>query len=516
MSSTAHPVLTGLAFFWCSVVGPLHAADSTHPNIVVIYADDLGYGDVGCYNEASRVPTPHLDRLADEGMRFTDAHSPSTVCTPSRYGILTGHMPFRLGYRGVFVGVQGPCLIPEERLTLPQLLRDQGYATALFGKWHVGMTFRAADGRPIYEASSARGVDLVREVDFSKRVDDGPIDRGFDQFFGTACCPTTDWMYAFIDGDRVPNPPGEVRDREKLPTHPWSFDCRAGAVANDFDFEEVDLLFLKKSQDFIKTHVGAHPEQPFFLFHSAQAVHLPSFPAKQFHGKSGAGPHGDFIFEFDWIVGQLMAALEDQGVADNTLVVVTSDNGPEVGTAIHMRSQFEHDGARPWRGLKRDQWEGGHRVPFLARWPGHVPAGSVSEETICQTDLMHTCAAIVGADLPIDSAEDSFDITPGLFGDKYDEPLRPFTLHQTIRLGLAIRRGQWKYLDHTGSAGNNYQSENLRQFAVDDGSSDAPAQLFDLSSDPGETRNLFAEQPEVASELKALLDETISSGRSRE
>lgn len=501
--------------FACVLAALTQAFAASPPNIVVIYADDLGFGDVGCYNGASKVPTPHLDQMASEGMRFSDAHSPSTVCTPSRYGILTGQMPFRLGYRGVFVGVQGPCLIPEDRLTLPQLLRDNGYTTALFGKWHVGMTFRNANGRPVYEASQARGVDLVREVDFSKRVDDGPLDRGFDQFFGTACCPTTDWLYAFVDGDRVPNPPGDIRDRAKLPQHSWSFDCRAGVVADDFDFEEVDLVFLEKSQRFIEQHVATKPDQPFFLFHSAQAVHLPSFPAKRFHGSSGAGPHGDFISEFDWIVGQLMTTLEEQGVAKNTLVVVTSDNGPEVGTAIQMRLQFQHDGARPWRGLKRDQWEGGHRVPFIARWPGRVPAGSVSEETICQTDLVHTCAAIIGAELPNASAEDSFDVTPALFGQQYARPLRPFTVHQTMRLGLAIRQGKWKYLDHKGSAGNNYQSGNLRQFAIDDRSGDLPAQLFDLKADPGETQNLFAERPKIVAKLKKLLDETIASGRSR-
>lgn len=515
VAASSRRVFTAALAVFALVVATADADEQRPPNILVIYADDLGYGDVGCYNSESKVATPNLDRLAAEGMRFTDAHSPSTVCTPSRYGILTGHMPFRIGYKGVFVGVQGPCLIPAERLTLPQLLKDHGYATALFGKWHLGMTFRNRAGQPVFEASNARDVELVREVDFSKPIDDGPLHRGFDHFFGTACCPTTDWLYAFIDGDRVPNTPGEVRDRASLPDHPWSFDCRPGDVADDFVFDEVDLVFLQKSQQFLKEHVATTPDKPFFLFHSAQAVHLPSFPAKRFHGQSKAGPHGDFIFEFDWIVGQLMATLEELNVANDTLVIVTSDNGPEVGTVINMRAQFEHDGANPWRGMKRDQWEGGHRVPFIARWPGHVPASSTSDETMCQTDLLATCASIINADLPANAAEDSFDMTPVFLGQNYDGPIRPYILHQTMSLGLAIRRGSWKYLDHKGSAGNNYAAERLQKYAIDHGDTDAPGQLYDLATDPGETKNLYSQRPEVVAELKNLLDETIRSGRSR-
>ena len=262
------------------------------PNIVLILADDLGYGDVGCYNDQAKAPTPHLDKLATQGMRFTDAHSPSTVCTPTRYSLLTGRMAFRLNYRGVFTGVGGPCLIKEHRLTLPQMLSDAGYATAMFGKWHVGMTFFDKAGRPINE----NGLAAVKRVDYSRPSPDAPIHRGFDQFFGTVCCPTTDWLYAYMDGDRIPLPPTRIVDRSPLPKHPYSRDNRPGMIAEDFDLEEVDLVFLKKSQQFIRQHVKQHPQQPFFLFHSMQAVHLPSFPADQFKGKTQAGPHGDFIF----------------------------------------------------------------------------------------------------------------------------------------------------------------------------------------------------------------------------
>ncbi|MBG70750.1 MAG: arylsulfatase, partial [Roseibacillus sp.] len=221
------------------------------PNILFILADDLGYGDVGCYNPESKVPTPHLDQLAREGLLFTDAHSPSTVCTPTRYSVMTGRMAFRLNYRGVFTGVGGPCLIEKDRLTLPAMLQQQGYTTALFGKWHIGMTFFDEKG----EAINKNGLEAVRRVDYSRPVPDGPIHRGFDHFFGTVSCPTTDWLYAYMENDRIPVPPTQLVDKSKLPKHAWSFDCRPGLVAPDFDLEEVDMVFLEKSLQFLDTHV---------------------------------------------------------------------------------------------------------------------------------------------------------------------------------------------------------------------------------------------------------------------
>ncbi|NQT38481.1 MAG: sulfatase-like hydrolase/transferase [Planctomycetes bacterium] len=486
------------------------AAAAERPNIVFILADDLGYGDVGCYNPESKIPTPNLDKLASEGMSFTDAHSPSTVCTPTRYSVLTGRMAFRTGMRGVFTGVGGPCMIEESRLTFPQMLRNKGYATALFGKWHVGLSVLDKDGQPINR--SGRGA--VERIDYSRAIPDAPIHRGFDQFFGTACCPTTDWLYAFIDGDRIPVPPQGVVDKSRLPSHPYSNDCRPGFVAPDFDLEEVDLVFLEKSRKFLQQHVKENPDQPFFLFHSCQAAHLPSFPADAFKGKTKAGPHGDFIFELDYVVGQLMQTLQQLGVADNTLVFFSSDNGPEVPTVVAMRRDHQHNGARPWRGMKRDQWEGGHRVPMIARWPGHIAAGSSTDQTVCLTDLMATCAAVVGAKLPNEAAEDSCDFLPVLLGSQGDRPVRRYTLHQTISLALAIRRGPWKYLDHKGSGGNNYNSERLRPFILEEKAPEAPGQLYNLDTDPGETDNLYFKHPEIVAELKSQLEKYKQSGRS--
>jgi arylsulfatase A len=494
------------------LAGGFAQASTSPPNILLILADDLGYGDVRCYNDESKVATPHIDKLAADGIRFTDAHSPATVCTPSRYSLMTGQMAFRVPNGGtVFQGVGGPSLIAKDRLTLPAMLKQQGYATAAVGKWHVGLTFRDEAGAAIH---SGRLEDVLR-IDYSYRIEGGPLDIGFDHFFGTACCPTTDWLYAFINGDRVPMPPTGLIDKSKLPKHPYANDCRTGYIAPDFPIEEVDLIFLKKSREFIQKHVRDAPQKPFFLFHSTQAVHLPSFAAPQFKGLSQAGPHGDFIHELDHIVGELMADLERIGIADNTLVILSSDNGPEVTSVVHMRSDHSHDGAKPWRGVKRDNWEGGHRVPLIVRWPNKVKPGSTSDELVSLTDMMITIAAITGAELPPNTAEDSFNLVPVLEG-KATSSIRPYLLTQAFggKRTLAIRRGPWKYLDHRDSGGNNYSKGELKPFALPDKAPKAPAQLYHLETDPGETSNLFFKHPKIAAELKALLDQSISEGRS--
>jgi len=488
------------------------AAAANRPNILFILADDLGYGDVACYNPEAKAPTPHLDALAGQGMRFIDAHSPSTVCTPTRYSLLTGRMAFRTGKGGVFTGVGGPCLIEPERLTLGGMLKEQGYTTAMFGKWHIGMTFYDKDGKPINQDGMAG----VKRIDYARPATGAPIQRGFDRFYGTVSCPTTDWLYAYVDGDRIPVPPTGLLDKTNLPKHPYANDNRRGMVAPNFDVEQVDLVFLKKSQAFMRSHVRQDPDKPFFLFHSMQAVHLPSFAANPFKGKTQAGPHGDFIFEMDWIVGELLETLEELGLADNTLVMFASDNGPEVPTVIAMRRDHRHDGARPWRGVKRDQWEGGHRTPFIVRWPGKVKAGTVCDEPLSLTDVFATCAAVVDAKLPNDAAEDSFNMLDVLLGTQGNRRVRPYLLQQTWTLKMSLRKGDWKLLDHKGSGGNNYERAGewgLKQYAIADTDPDAPGQLYNLASDPGETINVYGKHPRIVAELKALLEEAKTTGR---
>ncbi|MCP4786825.1 MAG: arylsulfatase [Fuerstiella sp.] len=501
-----------LVVFFC-LAQSVTAGASKRPNILLILADDLGYGDVGCFNSESNIATPNLDRLAAQGMRFTDAHSPCTVCTPTRYALLTGQMAFRIPRGGtVFTGAGGPSLIEAGRLTLPEMLRGKGYTTACFGKWHVGMTFFDQQGKAIHQG----GLDAVRRIDYSRPIQGGPIDAGFDHFFGTACCPTTDWLYAFIDGDRIPIPPTQQLDRGPLPKHPYASDNRPGMVAEDFDVQEVDMMFLKKSQQFLENHATVSPERPFFLYHATQAVHLPSFPGRAFKGKTQSGPHGDFIFELDYVVGELMGTLERLGMAENTVVMFTSDNGPEVASVFYMRQDHHHDGARPWRGVKRDNWEGGHRVPFIVRWPGKVPAGATSNQITSLTDVMATVAAVVDTSLPDNAAEDSFNMLPAMLG-KDTGPIRDYILQQGFggTRYLAIRRGKWKYLSHQGSGGNRYKSHRLlKKYHVPDTAPDAAGQLYNLETDPGETKNLYFEHPKIVEQLKSLLQESVKSGRS--
>jgi arylsulfatase A-like enzyme len=391
------------------------------------------------------------------------------------------------------------------------MLRSQGYATAMTGKWHIGLSFLDKDGKRITQ----NGVEGVKRIDYSRAIPDAPIHRGFDRFFGTACCPGTDWLYAFINGDRIPVPPTGMLDKTHLPKHPYSHDNREGLIAPGYDLEELDLVFLKKSQEFLEEHVRKNPGRPFFLHHCTAAVHLPSFAARELKGSTKAGPHGDFIFEFDYVVGELMKTLEKLGVADNTVVMVSSDNGAEVSTVLQMRADYGHDGVRPWRGFKRDNWEGGHRIPFIVRWPGKVRPGSTSDQTACLTDIMATCAAMTGATLPSNAAEDSFSLLPVLLGQAREKPVRPYTLHQTISLALAIRKGPWKYLDHQGSGGNNYDEGPLKLVANPNNAPTAPGQLYNLALDRGEANNLYFQHPEVVRKLKEQLERTKTTGSSR-
>ncbi|RMF90924.1 MAG: arylsulfatase, partial [Planctomycetota bacterium] len=510
VSATLVAVLAGIGLVF-STAARLQAAEtpSKLPNIVVILADDMGYGDLSCYNPDSKVPTPHVDKLAAEGIRFTDAHSPATVCTPSRYSILTGRMCYRIGVRGVLVGVDGP-LITDDVLTLPQVLKARGYRTAAVGKWHVGMTFYKEDGTPV--APRGGGVEKVRQVDFSRAITDGPTDRGFDYFFGTACCPTTDWLYAYIENDHVVQAPTEQVHSD---AKDWlEYDAfRSGLKSRDFEFDQVDLVFLEKSRKFLTEHVRNHPDRPFFLYHATQAIHLPAIPAPEFAGTTKAGPLGDFIAEFDAIVGRLCDTLDELGVADNTIVVVTSDNGPEI-VAAKVFNDYGHRSNGPWRGFKRDNWEGGHRVPLIVRWPGKIAPGGTCDETVCTTDLMATFAAISGYDLPATAAEDSLDISPLLLGEPHPSPFREFTVHETMSLALSVRSGKWKYLDHKGSGGNNYRAPLLAPFFIEDTAPDTPGQLYDLEADPGERVNLVEKHADTAARLKQFLDRFRAGERS--
>lgn len=463
------------------------------PNIVIILADDMGYGDLNCQNPESKIPTPNLDRLAAQGMRFTDAHSPSAVCTPTRYSLLTGNYAWRTSLQRSVLWPWDPPLIDASTLTLPQMLKNKGYATACIGKWHLGWDWPTKDGGSfVEELARHKDVSAYREalnhrIDFSKPIGNGPTTRGFDYYFGDDV-PNFP-PYVFIEDDRTLGIPNQPK--------PESMFGRAGLMVDDWDLSAVMPVITEKAVDYIRqTH-----DTPFFLYLPYTAPHAPIVPAEEFIGKSGAHRYGDFVVEVDWSVGEILRALEEFGHADNTLVIFTSDNGSPQrdGTNAQGRvgsvHKYGHHPSHIYRGKKSDIWEGGHRIPFIARWPERIPAGTISNEIICQVDLMSTIAAITNTTLPATAAVDSYDIGSALFGQGNETPIREALVHHSINGMFAIRQGDWKLIDGRGSGG-------WTSGGKDD---PAPGQLYHLSDDPGETKNRYTEHPVIVDRLRALL-----------
>jgi arylsulfatase A-like enzyme len=486
------------------------------PNIVIVYADDLGPGDLSCYNPQAAYTTPRLDRMAAEGMRFTDAHSPSTICSPSRYGLLSGQQIYRStgGGGGAFEGPGGPSFLKPGTVTLGDLLREKGYRTGVFGKWHLGLTWVDRDGKRL-----AGGFETAPLIDYAKSTPlvDGPNRRGFDESFITPNCPGTDPLYLYIENGSVPVPADRRHRSAQLPNPggKWRWDNDEGWMAPGYEFVKADLLFYEKTRAFIVEHRKRSPERPFFALLSTQIAHAPVLPAPEFEGATKAGPRGDFVRQLDALTGRLLDLLAELGIDRDTLVLFNADNGPETMHVAWMRRDHGHDPAGGWRGVKRDGWEGGHRVPFIARWPGRIPAGRVSAQMTNTTDVFATLASIVGSPLPDDVAVDSFDLLPVLAGLQDPlVPIRPHLLTQSFRGEFQIRRGSWKFLDHPGSGGNDYSKGELKPYALPESAPGAPGQLYDLEKDPGETRNLYFEEEARRKELQALLAHLKSSGRS--
>lgn len=493
-----------MAVLLCSVLVPetLWAADK--PNIVYILADDLGYGDVGCYNAESKIPTPRLDQLATQGLRFTDAHSPSAVCTPTRYALLTGRYAWRTRLQRNVLGPWDKPLIAPDRLTVGKMLQQNGYATACIGKWHLGQNYATLDGKP-----PVGGVkNPLSNVDFTKPITDGPITRGFDHYFGTIV-PNYP-PYCFIDDDHTDGIPS-------FPSPGGIFNI-PGPMVSGWKLEEILPKLTTHAVDWIEE--TARSKKPFFLYFSLTSPHYPVVPSSDFVGKTQVGAYGDFVHQTDWSVGQVLDALERAGVADNTLVIFTSDNGAEVTGEVRPGTydravQYGHRSSGELRGAKRDAWEGGHRVPFMARWPGKIKAGAVSEETICHVDFMATVAAILGHKLPENAAEDSFNILPVLLGKESDLPVREATIHHSARGKFAIRKGDWVLIDAPSGDDNGVNGEpkwlkEERSYTPHS----MPGELFQLREDLAQRHNRFEDKPEIVQELKSLLEDYKRLGRS--
>ncbi len=484
-------------------------AEVQPPNIVIILADDLGYGDVQCLNpQRGRIPTPHIDRLATQGMTFTDAHSSSAVCSPTRYTVLTGRYHWRTRLQSGIVNVFGKPLIAPDRLTIAGLLKQRGYRTACVGKWHLGWDWPIDPAQAaLFHAKPSKDRPAPTEEQkavwkdtFSKPIGGGPITRGFDEYFGT---DVPNWPpYCFIENDRTIGIPSEFLPAKLLKNNQASLQ---GPALPGWTLEPILPALGDRACDYIER--SAQRAEPFFLYMPLTSPHTPLAVNKPFQGKSGLNLYADFVMETDAVVGRVLEAIDNAGVADNTLVIFTSDNGcaPYVGAKqLEAKGHFP---SGPYRGYKADVWEGGHRVPFFVRWPGVVKQGTSSERLICQSDLMATVAQIVGANLPDEAGEDSANILPLLHGE--DRAVHEAVVHQSATGKFAIRTRKWKLLFCGGSGGWGIPTDRqAKQSGL------PPLQLYDLETDPAETTNLQDKHPEIVERLAGLLEEYVAAGRS--
>ncbi|MFC1760663.1 arylsulfatase [Planctomycetota bacterium] len=453
------------------------------PNIVIVLVDDMGYGDPGCYNPESKIPTPNIDSLARDGMRFTHTHAAGPLCHPSRYGLLTGQYPFRTD---VSRWRKQP-LIKKGQTTIASLLQSQGYRTAMVGKWHLGF----------------------QEAGYDKPLPGGPVDRGFDSFFGIRA--STDIPpYFYIRDNRAISPPTnhiEANDSKGWSPIQGAF-WRAGGIAPNLELKDVLPRFTEEAIQVVNKHAQAESHQPLMLYLAYPAPHTPWLPAPEFRGRSQAGMYGDFLVMVDSMIGRVLQAIDQANMRDNTLVIFSSDNGP-----VWYETDVErlgHDSSGGLRGMKGDAWECGHRMPFIARWPGKVNAGSLSHQTICFTDMLSTFAAITNVDLPTDAGPDSFNILPVLLGKQpEDQPIRGPVVIASANDTMAICSGPWKLITALGSGGFSKPSRI-------DPSDDGPTgQLYNLVEDEGETKNLYLEKPAIVARLKGELSHIRQANQTR-
>lgn len=494
-------VSIGLSGFW----GCTQSTRSTQkqlnrstkkPNIVYILADDLGTGDVSCFNKKGKIKTENIDSIARDGMRFTDAHSGSAVCTPTRYGVMTGRYAWRTRLKSGVLGGWSKPLISAERMTVASMLKANGYNTGCIGKWHLGWEW----------ALKNKDVDVedwfldAKNVDFTKPITNGPTTRGFDYYFGIA--GSLDMTpYVYVENDMPTAVPNRIIDGSSGQRF-W----RKGAISPDFEIEGVLPKITEKAVSFIERQSD---DKPFFMYFPLTAPHVPLMPTKEFQGKSGLNLWGDFVLQVDFTVGQILKALKRNGLEDNTLVIMTSDNGATPKANFKQLEKLGHDPSYIYRGAKADIFEGGHRIPFIAKWPGKIKPGSKNKETICLTDLMATAADIVDFKLPGNAGEDSVSILPALLGEKYKKPLREATVHHSIDGSFSIRKGKWKLELCPGSGGWSSptpESKKAKELSQ--------VQLYDLKKDIEETTNVQDKYPEKVKELIRLLQSYVDRGRS--
>lgn len=477
------------------------------PNIVYILADDLGYGDLSIYNPQSKIHTPHLDSLAMAGMRFTDAHAPSSVCTPSRYGLLTGRYCWRSDLpQGVLQGY-GRALISKDQLTIASFLKDHGYQTAVIGKWHLGLNWVIRPGhedalqvRPNHD--SARIVQNIdpADIDFTQPVTDGPREHGFDYSY---VLPASLDMppYCYVRNDTLTAPltdstPGSNVFPKGSPNYAIDSFWRGGLMAQGFDIRKVLPNFTDHAVDYIQDHAAGG--KPFFLYFAMTAPHTPWLPSKKFLGSSGAGDYGDFVTMVDEMVGRVVDAVRRSPQASNTIIIFASDNGPYWRPAFIEK--YHHHAAYVYRGMKADTWEGGHRIPFIVRWDGRIKPGTESHVTTTLTNLIATCNELLGGKEKVASAVDSYSILPVLLGEKGASRVPEVIVNESSQGMFAVRNGPWKLIEGLGSGGFSLPVWGVQAPGGPSG------QLYNLAEDSAETKNLYQQFPARVQAMKHLLD----------
>jgi arylsulfatase A len=488
-----------LAGIGCSILVPtlsMAARDTEKPNIVFILADDLGYGDVSCLNRDSKISTPNIDRIAGQGITFTDAHSSSAVSTPTRYGILTGRYNWRSTLKQGVLDGYSKALIPDSRLTMASMLKDQGYQTGGMGKWHLGWTWGNID----------KG---EKNVDYSLAVKHGPVTIGFEYFFGISASLDMP-PYVYLENDRVTGVPDHITEGNNIAVGKSGSDgsyWRKGPTGSDFKLTDCLPNVVSHAIKFIDEK--AESEKPYFLYLALPAPHTPILPSKEFQGKSGLNPYADFVLMVDSKVGEVLDAIERSGEKDNTIVVFASDNGCSPWADFPFLNARGHDPSYIFRGTKADLFDGGHRIPCLMQWPDKIKKPFTINQTICLNDFMATFAAVTGYSLADNEAEDSYNLLPAILNPKYKNSIREALVSHSINGSFTIRQGEWKLLLAAGSGG---WSAPLPGSEEEKGL--PPVQLYNLKSDPEEILNLQYKYPETVKRLTLLLKKYIEDGRS--
>ncbi len=483
------------------IISACSKAKDKLPNIVIIYADDMGYGDLNCQNSKSKIPTPNLDQLASEGMRFTDAHSSSGICSPSRFALLTGTYHWRRQHD--IVGAFGTPFFKDSDITLPQVLKTQGYTTACIGKWHLGWDwpFINEPSGEVMQWGNLQEVYLPEDIDWSEPIAGGPLSRGFDYYFGDGTINFP--PYAWVENDRIIEVPTEEMDIDSIgfDTKEGEWEFRPGPKIKGWNPYKVLPTLTQKTVEWISEQ---EENIPFFLYFALPCPHAPIIPNNEFDGKSQAGGYGDFIVQTDWVVGQILNALKENGYEDNTLIIFSADNGPEA-YAWKRAENYGHYSMGDFRGLKRDVWEGGHHVPFIIKWSGQIKEGSISDEVISQLDIMASLASITGIELPENAAPDSYNFLPVLKGEKHHTPYREATIHNTYESKWGIRKGDWLYIN-SASGGHREMPESFKKLR---GYTDFDTEglLFNMKDDPEQRINLYDKYPERIKEMDKLLQE---------